>query len=275
MLVSEQSLQQIVADKQHTSLFWIIFNRAWDRIGKSRLLVAWELIAWSFIALRLGADIFLFYTSYFIEKSTPWIWATVFVLSPIFMGYWVFRVHVSGSAQDESMRMLPVGPDVILGARIAAVGWLWLRVFGPLYLFALRIYYLPGIDLPISDWVNFAVDRAFPLYSALFQSSGFFISIISFILFVLQIIGWFVFPISWGIYWGTRLHKTAWAYFVTYYFYLAFVILSNTGITYLNNHTDYLRGWVLVAAVFCAAICVLLPVLLFYMAIAAFGRRAK
>ena len=268
--------------------FRIIFNRAWDRIGKSRLLVAWELIAWSFIAVRLGPDIFGFYTAKFARDAAVWVWLAPIVLSPFLIGPWVYRAHVSGLAQDDSIKTLPIRPATIIRARMAAVGWIWLRVFGPLILFTVRMYCLPDIEkltrYDVSELVEdfFNIGGASYLYLSRWGLPIEFDEIAIIVLFGFLLIGWFTFPLAWGMYLGTRIGKIAWAYYVTYFLYplvpvgLAAAIAHSYRLVGYTPRWNYiLDHWSFVWTIFVAFIGVLLSILLYHRTVAAFGRRAR
>ena len=209
-----------ITSERPVSGFRIIFDLARERLKSSKLLYYWEIIAWSFFAAHLGADIFGFYdASVDLSIVTYCLW-TIVILTPLLIFIWVYRVHVFRIPSDETIRTIPIPPSTILFARMMAVWLMWLSVFLPLIVIAVHFYNISsGVFPAIDRWRGVAVgflvlsDRINPRYCYLNAEFAFFF-------WFLQMLGWVILPMTWGFFVGTVFKEKSFLFYVLLILYI-------------------------------------------------------
>jgi len=209
------------------SPFRLIFSQAWGRLTKSPAFVRWEVFIWSVIAARAGFEIFGFYSAEADRAFAAWCIGLAAVLTPFFIGPWVYRTHVSVGLADDALRTVPVRPVVIVGARAAAVALRWLRTLGVPALFGIHLYNLGSPILnPVQRWYEF--------FGSMFgdHSEPLKLLLIGFGIFALTL--WVALPMTWALMWGSRMIRSGGAFFFAYFSYLA--VLSGLAFVAMGIH---------------------------------------
>ena len=206
-----------------------VFGETWKRIGDFRLLIVWELIMWSFVAVRFGNDIFGFFTQTFAYVAILCSLIFIIALTPLLIGPWVYRAQVMGGSWVDGVKDLSIDPSRYLNARLAAVGWLWFRVFGPLvFLVLYLLLLLIPMDVQLSELSEVFTYLITYGHPPDFMNTRWFnySDVMVILLFAAQFIGWFMFPPAWAFYWGTRLKRNPVNFFIIYYSYIILLGLA-------------------------------------------------
>jgi hypothetical protein len=211
-----------ISHERPVSGFRVIFDLAWERLKHAKLLYYWEIIAWSFFAAYLGADIFGFYNASNDLAIAKYCFWTIVILTPLLIFIWVYRVHVYRIPSDETVRTIPITPSTFIFARMTAVGLMWLRVFLPLIVIAVHFYDISSGVYPASDrWKGVASGLLLWLYPGYpFDPTDFSYSF-TLILWALQSVGWVILPITWGFFLGMAFRKMKYLYYFLHLVYLA------------------------------------------------------
>jgi len=206
-----------IPHERPVSGFRVIFDLAWERLRGSKLLYYWEIIAWSFFAAHLGADIFGFYSaSIDLSIVTYCLW-TIVLLTPLLIFIWVYRVHVFRIPSGEMILTIPMPPSTIIFARMMAVGLMWLRVFLPLIVIAVHFYNISSGVFPAFDRWHEVASRFlfFDLLSGDFRLNTEFV----FFFWMLQMLGWILLPMTWGFFVGTVFRGKSFLFYVLHILY--------------------------------------------------------
>jgi hypothetical protein len=173
---------------------------AWNRLWADGKLAKWEIFIWSLFGIYFSFKLFGFY---FVLIDSPLflvLCSSVFFLTPILIGAWIYRVHASERLADEEVRITPINPRVIIRARMVTVQRTWLRIFLPLTIIMFYGFFLatyPSLSIKNLIWSSIV---AVPL-----------------------IVGWASIPLSWGFYWGSKNRKGGGAFLAGYYSYIAVI----------------------------------------------------
>jgi hypothetical protein len=229
MGVGVRKSEAVSGNERFSAPFRIVFNETWKRIGDFRLLIVWELVIWSFVALRFGNDIFGFFTVAFAQVAILCSLAFVFALTPLLVGPWVYRAQVMGPSWIDGAKDLQIDPSRFLSARVASVVWLWFRVFAPfLFLTLYLLVLLPPMIVQPNEFSGILPDLITYGHPPEFMNVRWFnySDTTVLILFAVQFIGWFTFPPAWAFYWGTRLKRNPVNFFIIYYGYIILLGLA-------------------------------------------------
>ncbi len=267
------------------SPFKLIFSQAWGRLTKSPAFVRWEVFIWSVIAARAGFEIFGFYSAQSDRVFAGWCLGLAAVLTPFFVGPWVYRTHVSVGLADDALRTVPVRPVAIVGARAAAVGWRWLRTLGVPALFGIHLYNLgsPILD-PVQRWYEF--------FGSFFGDHGEPLKLLLIGLGILTSILWVAFPTTWALMWGSRMIRSGGAFFLAYfscfivmtalafvpmgfYFLVDFLSFSDFAIHHSPALEDLASLSAPIGGMIAVTLAVLISLFLFWRACFEWGRRLK
>ncbi len=248
MGTAARTSKSIEASERPESPFRVLFDRAWGRIGKSKILTGWEIIVWSVLAWRVGHDYYGYYREESVDSIVPILWIFILGLSPILIGVWVYQVHAARSTLDDNIRILPITPQTFIGARMLAVGWMWLRVFGPILLLVIHLFCLYRVADPLYDRMALMAATHLSLIIPFLNDFRLHevsadVRLIAILFFITQFIGWLTLPITWAFYWGTRISRNVFFFFVGYFLYLP--VLG--GLYYLhqypeNNYQEWYTG---------------------------------
>ena len=163
MAVAENNVtSQALKHRGDVSVFRAIYGMAWRRIWSSRALLRFETVIWVLLAAYLGL-IGSGLRFYFPEQWAYWTLAVFYWLAvlftPIMIGYWVYRAHVSTGSADESLRTVALRPKQIFWPRFLAVNVSYIRLFGPWILLIVLLaetYLIPRYSDPLDRWVRIA-----------------------------------------------------------------------------------------------------------------------
>ncbi len=264
------------------SPFRVIFGRAYSRIGNYWSIYIWEIIAWSFLGWRLGSDFWGHHNEGTAKVMAIFFWWATVVLSPMLIGPWIYHVHVRTQTLDDNIKILPITPATFLGARIAAVGLLWLRVFGPLLLTSFHLYSTQvGDYFSMQRW-NYISLKGLEFFDWLLLTNrpdllGMLKENILIALLFTMVAGWFTLPFCWGIYWGTRIRGNVFYYYIAYYSYLV-ITLAYIGVAGLvpgiSTHKFMDIGFSMFWSSLVGLSGLIISVIMFWLACRLMGRRS-
>jgi hypothetical protein len=202
------------------SVFRVIFDHAWGRLGNSRLLTFWEVVIWSAFAAHLGFDIFGFYWSEIDLRIAMTCFVVAAILTALLIGPWTYRTYSSAGLGEEMLRIVPAGPQVIVGARIAAVALMWARVVGPLIVIGVHLI---NISSPYSRLVD-RWSAGLTGYAAIYGTMQ---NEAAYVVFgVLACISLVAMLMTWAALWGTKVVRIRSAFFLANYPVLIFISLT-------------------------------------------------
>ncbi len=253
--------KSIETTERPESPFRVLFDRAWKRINPGWFLVGWEVMIWSVIGWCFGAHYFGHYNVALNKMATSVSWFTPLALTPLLIGPLVYRVHAYHPTLDDDIRVLPISPETFLGARLMAVVYLWLRIFGPLLLLTIHLFTLHESDYGILERLRQTSNAHLSLLA--YSIPGFGVNLeslraglLGILMFFTQIIGWFTLPMTWALYWGTRFRGNIFYYFATYFLYLAilgvlyfiarFIFIEHDSPMHLHWLPGYGLTWIMV-----------------------------
>ena len=194
--------------KGYDSISSKIFEIAYRRVWRSKALQFWEIFFWSCIAVILGfaAYGYLFITFLYMGITLLIVMYLFFV--PVTVGVWSYQIHEHFNLPDEVIRSTPMPASEIINARIKAVWLTIIRVYGP-----------PTILFVATFTVLLAVQ------SYRFRQTN-FSEIFAYISSAILFIAWFAFPVYWGVYTGCVSGRDSGSFFLKYYSYIIYFILS-------------------------------------------------
>ena len=205
-----QAISQTLPSEPTQSVLWVIFDHAWGRLGNSRLLTVWEVVIWSAFAAHVGFDIFGFYSPDIDSRiSEDMFWVAV-LLSPILIGPWIYRVSSAGGVGDDALRIVPVTPRTIVGARISAVLYMWARMIGPLVMICIYLFFLSG---KVSEFI----------VSLRHNGDSSIENLVMIALILVAGVDYFLMPFTWAAYIGARATRFGAGFFLLYYLVLIFL----------------------------------------------------
>lgn len=210
---------------QPETAFQVIFNMAWRQLAPSKLLEWWEICTWSFFAIYLGPSLFGFHNTWVDVQLVYWCYGITIVCTPLFIGPWVYLIHIYQLPNDEAIRTIPIPANTFIWGRMAAVGIIWLRMFVPLILMMVYFLNIGTSYLPIIEtWFELAIGTlGFLILSPTIgpyggtDIAGEYNKYWFIVLWILQFTGWVIFPIVWAFYLGSSLRRTKFHYFALYF----------------------------------------------------------
>jgi len=237
-----RATSQTLPPEPTQSVFRVIFDHAWKRLGNSRLLTFWETVIWSAFAAHWAYDIFGLYSAEIDSNIAVVCFVLAAVLTILLIGPCTYQVYSSGGSGDEILRLVvPVKPQVIVGARMAAVGAMWARVAGPLV--------ITGIHLVINSSAYSSVLDRWSIVSTISRYHEVHISFLSSLGMILMEIllglALLAIPLTWAAYWGTRVARIGVGFFLGNALVLIplliifFMIFMADGIVEANYFQDY------------------------------------
>jgi len=134
---------------------------AYSRIWSSRTLRGLDVIFWSVMAIYLAA-LFHHFDSYMIARYLFACSRLAFeLLMPMMIGAWVYKVHASVGIADDSLRTVPELPIGILLSRMLAVMVSWTQFCVPFFVIFLvesgRVFYWKSDILSIVQVIGWAL----------------------------------------------------------------------------------------------------------------------
>lgn len=154
------------------------------------------------------------------------------VITPIVIGAWIYRVHVTAGSADESLRAVPLKPLGILLPRMGVVFLSWIRLMLPvliIYFYGLFIL-MPSLFPHASEHVLVRTTIGW-LYSSGLQyfihavPSWIARQVIMIFLGGLWGVGFVTVPIAWGFWWASRFRYSAAGYFSSFFMWVVLAVI--------------------------------------------------
>jgi len=216
-------------DRKSQSIFALQFDIAWRRIWSgwgSGFALTLEIILWCLAAVELA--FFLFHdTNPKIDNILDIASGTLFlVITPIIVVVAVYKSIVKTGMGDDSLRTAPLNAYQVLVPRILAVLLTWLRFVAPI----LILFYC-AVTMSLSQYGDLGIKYPMlvPALHLLFWQSpqGDYLILIDAIdtewkalllycLAILQTLGWVMFPLTWGTYWGLAMKRKGGLFLLIY-----------------------------------------------------------
>ncbi len=191
--------------------------QAMNRIWTGKGMQVWEVVSWTVLAVYLGFrlnDVRFIFTETLAFRIG---YLLIFVLTPLLVPAWVYRVHIVSSGSDEPVRTVPLSPIQVLGPRMLAVLVTWLRAYAPWILLVVLAdeFTFSGLFIdPLARWDHAAAGHffSFPYLGGWNSAEGanlpFYITETLFLyVSIAYIIGWILTPIAWAFLWGTVFQR--------------------------------------------------------------------
>jgi len=220
------------------SPFRVIFQRAYSRIGRHWFIALIEVIGWSILAWRMGADYWGYHDEQIAMVMALVVFCIIMGAAPLFIGPIVYRVNGGRQELDDLIRLVPVSASTFILARLAAVGLLWLRIFGPLVLLIIHLVQVSQLGIPLIESMYYLGNPGQGQIYRGYDQNGpshlvFNMLTPDYYVIRLVIIGWFALPITWAVYWSTRIRLNAFFFEVVYMLYPVILFLYGAGWRYL------------------------------------------
>ncbi len=266
-----------------------VFGYAYRRIWSGWAMSFWEILFWSALGLYFGFKVFNL-VPYIVDY---WLYLAAAVLIPgiipMVIGGAIYKCHVNVGTADASLKALPLTPNQVIGPRMLASALTWFQYTVPLILIFLITQFEilasqpvpdPSVSVVFHDQLLDNVTRV--LYLNAYTGKVFSLGLLAghsnlplFILGFTQLIGWGAAPLTWGFLWASYFQRRGGLFLLAYIAYFIFpVILFMIMVSGQQNLFGQFFTEFWVQAYVLGLGGVLISIVLFFLALRTWGRRA-